>query len=56
LIYDYHSRLLPEKLMEHEHHDVIIATTHADLDHHTCLEVVVVKDVSRRLLETEPEA
>ncbi len=51
LIYDHHSRLLPEKLMDlqHEHHDVIIATTHAHLDHDTCLEVIVVKGVSRRL-------
>jgi CopG family nickel-responsive transcriptional regulator len=51
LIYDHHSRLLPEKLtnLQHEHHDVIIATTHAHLDHDTCLEVIVVKGLSRRL-------
>ena len=48
LIYDHHSRLLPDKLMElqHDHHELIIATTHAHLDHHTCLEVVVVKGKS----------
>jgi CopG family nickel-responsive transcriptional regulator len=51
LIYDHHSRLLPEKLMElqHDHHDLIIATTHAHLDHETCLEVVVVKGKSKRV-------
>jgi CopG family nickel-responsive transcriptional regulator len=51
LIYDHHSRLLPDKLMElqHDHHDLIIATTHAHLDHHTCLEVVVVKGQSNRV-------
>ena len=51
LIYDHHSRLLPEKLMElqHDHHDLIIATTHAHLDHDTCLEVVVVKGKSKRV-------
>ncbi len=51
LIYDHHSRLLPDKLMElqHDHHDLIIATTHAHLDHHTCLEVVVVKGESKRV-------
>lgn len=51
LIYDHHSRLLPEKLtnLQHEHHDLIIATTHAHLDHHTCLEVLVVKGESRRV-------
>ena len=48
LIYDHHSRLLPDKLMElqHDHHELIIATTHAHLDHHTCLEVVVVRGKS----------
>jgi CopG family nickel-responsive transcriptional regulator len=45
LIYDHHSRLLPEKLtdLQHESHELIISTTHVQLDHHTCLEVVVVK-------------
>jgi len=51
LIYDHHSRLLPEKLtnLQHDHHDLIIATTHAHLDHDTCLEVIVVKGPSGRL-------
>ncbi len=51
LIYDHHSRLLPEKLMniQHDYHDVIIATTHAHLDHDTCLEVIVVKGTSRKI-------
>ena len=45
LIYDHHSRLLPEKLMElqHQYHEVIISTVHSHLDHDMCLEVVVVK-------------
>jgi CopG family nickel-responsive transcriptional regulator len=51
LIYDHHSRLLPNRLMElqHDHHDVIIATTHAHLDHHTCLEVIIVKGQARKV-------
>jgi CopG family transcriptional regulator, nickel-responsive regulator len=51
LIYDHHARLLPDKLMDlqHDHHDLIISTTHAHLDHHTCLEVVVVKGGSKRV-------
>lgn len=49
LIYDHHSRLLPEKLTDirHEHHEAIISTVHAHLDHDTCLEVVVVKGKSK---------
>jgi CopG family transcriptional regulator, nickel-responsive regulator len=45
LIYDHHSRLLPDKLMQlqHEYHEVIISTVHSHLDHDMCLEVVVVK-------------
>jgi CopG family transcriptional regulator, nickel-responsive regulator len=51
LLYDHHSRLLPEKLMElqHRYHEVVIATTHAHLDHHTCLEVIIVKGQSRQV-------
>jgi CopG family transcriptional regulator, nickel-responsive regulator len=51
LIYDHHSRLLPEKLtnLQHDHHNLIIATTHAHLDHDTCLEVIVVKGPAGRL-------
>jgi CopG family transcriptional regulator, nickel-responsive regulator len=51
LIYDHHSRLLPEKLTEiqHRHHAEIISTVHAHLDHDTCLEVVVVKGKSKMI-------
>jgi CopG family nickel-responsive transcriptional regulator len=51
LIYDHHSRLLPDKLtqLQHDHHDVVIATTHAHLDHHTCLEVIVVRGKSKHV-------
>ncbi len=49
LIYDHHTRLLPEKLTEiqHEHHELIISTVHAHLDHETCLEVIVLRGKSR---------
>jgi CopG family transcriptional regulator, nickel-responsive regulator len=49
LIYDHHARLLPEKLtdLQHEHHQVVISTLHAHLDHDSCLEVVVLRGQSR---------
>jgi len=49
LIYDHHTRLLPEKLtdLQHEYHDVVISTLHAHLDHENCLEVVVLRGKSR---------
>jgi CopG family transcriptional regulator, nickel-responsive regulator len=49
LIYDHHTRLLPEKLadLQHDHHQVVISTLHAHLDHDTCLEVVILRGRSR---------
>jgi CopG family nickel-responsive transcriptional regulator len=51
LIYDHHSRLLPDKLtrLQHDHHDLVIATTHAHLNHNTCLEVIVVRGKSKHV-------
>jgi CopG family nickel-responsive transcriptional regulator len=51
LIYDHHSRLLPDKLtkLQHDHHDLVIATTHAHLNHNTCLEVIVVRGRSKHV-------
>ncbi len=48
LIYDHHTRLLPEKLtdIQHEHHELIISTLHAHLDHESCLEVIVLRGKS----------
>jgi len=34
---------------EHEHHDVVIARTHAHLDEHNCLEVVLLKGEAGKL-------
>ncbi len=49
LIYDHHTRLLPEKLtdIQHEHHELIISTLHVHLDHESCLEVIVLRGKSR---------
>jgi|SRR5580704_15689082 CopG family nickel-responsive transcriptional regulator len=49
LIYDHHTRLLPEKLtdLQHANHTIVISTLHAHLDHESCLEVVVLRGKSR---------
>ncbi|MBV9182479.1 MAG: nickel-responsive transcriptional regulator NikR [Acidobacteria bacterium] len=57
LVYDHHTRLLPEKLadLQHQYHQVVISTLHAHLDHNTCLEVVLLRGRSRdvqRLADT----
>jgi len=44
IVYD-HGRAVTEKLLElqHGHHAEISSTTHIHVDHHTCLEVLVLK-------------
>lgn len=45
LVYDHHKQHVQEALtdIQHDHHDVIISTVHVHLDHHNCLEVLVVR-------------
>jgi CopG family transcriptional regulator, nickel-responsive regulator len=45
LLYDHHVRLLTEKLtsLQHDFHGLIHSTMHIHLDHHNCLEVIVVQ-------------
>src|SRR5271163_522853 len=49
LIYDHHTRLLPEKLtdLQHASHAIVISTLHAHLDHENCLEVVLLRGKSK---------
>ena len=44
-VYDHHVRALAERLttVQHEHHDLVMATTHVHLDHDSCLESVMLK-------------
>lgn len=45
LVYDHHSTQLSGKLVElqHSHLLQVIAATHVHLDHHNCLEVIILK-------------
>jgi CopG family nickel-responsive transcriptional regulator len=44
LIYDHHASGISEKLTElqHAHHELVVSTSHAHLDHDACLEVLIV--------------
>ena len=44
-VYDHHTRDLARRLTElqHAHHDLVIASTHVHLDHHSCLESTILK-------------
>ncbi len=45
LVYDHHRRGVTEHLthVQHDHHDCIISTMHAHLDHDNCIEVVLLR-------------
>jgi nickel-responsive transcriptional regulator NikR len=51
LIYDHHSHGVSEKLTEvqHQNHDLVVSTSHAHLDHESCLEVLIVHGKSARV-------
>ena len=45
LVYDHHKQHVQATLtdIQHDHHDVIVSAVHVHLDHHNCLEVLVVR-------------
>ncbi len=45
LVYDHHKPHVQATLtdIQHDHHEVIISTVHVHLDHHNCLEVLIVR-------------
>jgi CopG family transcriptional regulator, nickel-responsive regulator len=56
LVYDHHKPHLQASLtdIQHDHHHLIISTMHVHLDHHNCLEVLVVRgkaDLIKRIAD-----
>ena len=51
LVYDHHKNDLARRLtqMQHDEHDIIIATLHVHLDHHNCLELLILKGEAARV-------
>lgn len=49
LVYDHHVRELGDRLidLQHEHHDVVVSSTHVHLNHDHCLEVLVLRGRAR---------
>jgi len=45
LLYDHHKQHVQATLtdIQHDHHHIIISSLHVHLDHHNCLEVLVVR-------------
>jgi len=53
LVYDHHVPNLSQKLTEMQHHagTMVLAATHVHLDHHYCLEVIIMKGKSKDIQE-----
>ena len=51
LIYDHHAHGVTEKLTElqHANHTLVVSTSHAHLDHDSCLEVLIVHGKSAQV-------
>lgn len=51
MVYDHHARALNARLtdLQHDFHDVILATTHIHLDHHHCAEMIMARGPAGRL-------
>ena len=51
LVYDHHQRNLTEKItaLQHDYHGVVVSTLHVHLDHHNCLEVLILRGKSKRV-------
>ena len=44
-VYNHHERELASRLTrsQHEHHDLVVSTLHVHLDHHNCMETVILR-------------
>ena len=53
LVYDHHSTTLSNKLIKLQHNHLlhVIASTHIHLDHHNCLEIIILKGKVKEIKE-----
>jgi CopG family nickel-responsive transcriptional regulator len=57
LLYNHHKRELSERLIELQHskNQIVLSSTHIHLDHHNCIEVIIMRGLSqdvKRLADT----
>ncbi len=45
MVFDHEGKELGKKLthIQHENHEIVISTTHLHMDHHNCLETIIIK-------------
>jgi Predicted transcriptional regulators containing the CopG/Arc/MetJ DNA-binding domain and a metal-binding domain len=53
LVYDHHKSDLAQRItnVQHDYHHLIVTTLHVHLDHHNCLEALVLKGPGRDVRE-----
>lgn len=51
LVYDHHKSDMAQKIttLQHDAHHLIVTTLHVHLDHHNCLEVLVLKGMGKEV-------
>ena len=51
-IFDHHTRALSQRLTElqHDHHDIVVTTTHVHLDHDSCIENTILRGTTKSVL------
>lgn len=57
LVYDHHRSQLVSRLLDlqHDHVEQVVSTLHVHLDHHRCLEVIVLRGKARQLRKMADE-
>ncbi len=57
LVYDHHKQHVQAALtdIQHDYHDAIVSTLHVHLDHHNCLEVLVVRGKAAQIKKIADE-
>ncbi|MBS1208928.1 MAG: nickel responsive regulator NikR [Proteobacteria bacterium] len=52
-VFDHHERQLSSRLttMQHDHHDLAIATLHAHISHADCIETVILRGATQKVTE-----
>jgi CopG family nickel-responsive transcriptional regulator len=56
-VYNHHERDLAERLtvIQHQHHDLVVATTHVHLDHDNCLETLMLRGATQAVQKLSDE-
>lgn len=52
-VFDHHQPKVQDKITElqHDYYEDVVSTTHVHIDHHNCLEVVIVTGKAKKVLQ-----